>query len=337
VQGNIVGLDVTGKVAMGNAEDGIDCSRGSVSTTVAWNTVSDNNGDGVFLFHSHNSVLQGNIIGLDAAGKVAVGNALQGMRFSSCDNATIVNNTVSGNQGAGVTLISCRNSVVQGNIIGLDLAGIVARGNAGYGISCFTGSDNTTIANNTISGNRDSGVLVFSSNNVVQGNVIGLGVAGKVALGNGQDGIYCTTGSENTNISGNTVSNNLGNGISIFESVGIRIEANRLENNSLNAVQCNAGSNLVSIINNTFSARFRPGSVGINISSEGTRALANTFSNITSSADSLLRSSVNGMPVLSVVKVSRSVLEGKKLNCWPCGFSPWLARFRLVIYRCLFD
>ena len=101
------------------------------------------------------------------------------------------------------------NNMIRGNIIWLDVAGKVALGNAQDGIQCGPGSDNTTIANNTVSGNLDWGVVLFSRNNIVRGNIIGLDVTGKVALGNALDGIQCGLGSDNMTIANNTVCGNL--------------------------------------------------------------------------------------------------------------------------------
>ncbi len=364
VQGNIIGLDMAGKVALGNAQDGIWSNAGSDNTVIVNNTVSGNFWCGLSLTRARSNLVQGNIIGLDITGRVALGNGQGGIQCSTgSDNTTITNNTVSGNKLYGV-LLSSRNNVVQGNIIGLDITGRVALGNGQDGIQCSTGSDNTTITSNMVSGNRLNGVLLGSRNNVVQGNIIGLDMTGRAALGNAQDGIQCTSissnstivnnticgnmrhgvflsrarsnmvqgniigldvqvslgnaqngvqcdsGSDNTTIIDNTVSGNRRNGVLVLGSSRIRVEANRLESNVMDAVQCGANSSLVAVINNTIGARFRPGSAGINISSEGTRALGNTFTNIFSTTESLVRSSVSGMPVLSVVNASRSMLEG---------------------------
>ncbi len=110
---------------------------------------------------------------------------------------------ISGN-GNGLLVVGSFN-VVLGNIIGLDLAGKEALCNTGFGIWCEPGSDNTTIANNTISGNRAGGVSLSSRGNVIRGNLVGLDVTGIVEVVNGASGITCNVGSNGTVIANNTI------------------------------------------------------------------------------------------------------------------------------------
>jgi parallel beta-helix repeat protein len=148
--------------------------------------------------NSRNDVVQGNIIGLDMTGTAVVANEMGGIQCNtSSGSITIAGNIVSGNRGHGVHLLS-RNNVVRGNIIGLDVTGSLARPNALDGIRCDVNSDNTVIANNTVSGNLRHGLMSLSPNNVVQGNIIGLNMAGNATVANGEDGIGCDSGSDNT-------------------------------------------------------------------------------------------------------------------------------------------
>ncbi len=307
--GNTIGLAITGKSAVGNLIDGIHFGTGSDNATISRNIISGNLGHGAFL-DSPNHVIEDNIIGLDVTGKVMVGNAMDGIN-SDGDNTSFTNNTISGNLRKGVDFSGNWN-VFRGNIIGLDLAGETAAGNAQDGVLGVTGDD-ATITNNTVSGNLRHGIFLGISRRCkVQGNIIGLDVTGQVARGNAENGLVLELNSDSSTIINNTVSSNLGRGILILESSHIRIEGNRLEHNLLDAVRCATDSNFVSVINNTLSADFRPGTVGINISSESTRALANTFlSNTANTTELLVRSSVRNMPVLSVSEVSQYVFEGK--------------------------
>ncbi len=227
-----------------------------------------------------------------------------GAGFEVTGNNNVLAGCVISGNNQGLYIVGNSN-IVHGNIVGLDVAGAVAFGNVQNGIQCDIGSDNTTITNNTVSGNSGSGIVLLGSrNSVVQGNMIGLDV------GNALDGVQCSTGTDNTTIIDNTISGNRRNGIGVLGSSRIRIEANRFEGNALDAVQSSTNKVFVSVINNTFSARFRPGSAAISISSEGTRALGNTFTSINSTTESLVRSSVSGMPVLRIFDVRRSGLEG---------------------------
>src|SRR5439155_17551000 len=112
---------------------------------VALNVVSANGDDGtngyagVYLVGSGatGNQLQGNMIGLDVTGAAALGNALWGMYISAPGNliggtTAGAGNVVSANGDAGIYLAgsgATRNQL-QGNIIGADLTGTAARGNA---------------------------------------------------------------------------------------------------------------------------------------------------------------------------------------------------------------
>src|SRR5436309_3531114 len=80
-------------------------------------------------------------------------------------------------------------NVIEGNFIGTDSTGTIARGN-GFGV-IVSSSDNriggtSASTRNIISGNRLPNVDIFSSggtNNLVEGNFIGTDVTGTKALG----------------------------------------------------------------------------------------------------------------------------------------------------------
>src|SRR4030095_2886837 len=86
VQGNLVGTDITGTVALGNTGVGIE-SDGSndlvCGTTVdARNVVSANN-RGVHFGAGSNHTLQGNFIGTNITGTIALGNPNVGLNFNT--------------------------------------------------------------------------------------------------------------------------------------------------------------------------------------------------------------------------------------------------------------
>jgi titin len=87
-------------------------------------------------------------------------------------------------------------NLIQGNFIGTDSSGALARGNGLQGIwingssGNFIGGTSAT-SRNLISGNGDAGVyLLNSQNNTIQGNLIGTTASGTAALGNANNGIY---------------------------------------------------------------------------------------------------------------------------------------------------
>ncbi len=138
--------------------------------------------------------------------------------------------------GAGV-LISGSNAsgnLVRGNRIGLSRQGEFARGNV-TGVAVNAGADNNTIGGggggegNTIGASVGSGVLIDgagTSNNVVQGNVIGLNSTRTQARGNGGDGVAIINGPDGVVVSNNVISANAGWGVLLRDGNGYRVENN---------------------------------------------------------------------------------------------------------------
>jgi hypothetical protein len=95
VRGNFVGLDATGAVAMGNAENGMSFNA-SVNSVIGGtgpsdgNVIADHNFHAIVLNGGSNSVvMQGNKCGTNAAGTVAIGNDDSGVIVINSHSATI--------------------------------------------------------------------------------------------------------------------------------------------------------------------------------------------------------------------------------------------------------
>src|SRR5262249_36601418 len=209
-QGNLIGTDVTGTVALGNSDRGVivDGTNDIVGgTTVAARNIISANNRGVDLFLGSNDTVQGNFIGTDVTGTVALGNPNVGVDINGTANNVIGGLTaapgtppgdlISGNNGnTGVVLgTGSSGNLIQGNIIGPDITGTQTLGN-----SCgvlIKGADNTVggtdpNARNIIAFNGggtpmcnafDAGIWVHNSqsiNNALLGNSIfsnaGLGI-----------------------------------------------------------------------------------------------------------------------------------------------------------------
>jgi parallel beta-helix repeat protein len=211
VLGNYVGLDAAGRAAVPNGTWGIWVTGSSFGTTIggagAGNVIAGNAGHGIWILDSDNSLVQGNIIGLDHAGSAIVGNGGNGIYFTSGANSLIggtthaARNVISGNMGNGILITGGSGDAgtrVQGNYVGTDDTGAQDRGNGGDGILLI--AEGVTIgglpagAGNLISGNDGAGVSFFSyaAADTVQGNVIGLNASGTGALGNASHGIVVT-------------------------------------------------------------------------------------------------------------------------------------------------
>lgn len=143
------------------------------------------------------NVIEGNYIGTDATGAMAAANLQSGVFIVSSNNnrvgglTTAARNVISGNFGNGVHIASsASNNIVQGNYIGVNAAGTAAVPNEN-GIALFNNAPNNTLggstatARNVISGNRNTGIAINSSNaTVIQGNYIGTNAAGDAAVNN---------------------------------------------------------------------------------------------------------------------------------------------------------
>lgn len=212
VQGNLIGTDVTGTLALGNSGVGVGTvGSGALiggATVDARNIISANN-RGIDLGGGSNHTVQGNFIGTDVTGTIALGNPNTGLSLNTgVSNSTIggltatpgtpPGNLISGNNGNGGVILGGGGSgnLIQGNIIGADITGMQPLGNVPGGI-VINGHDNmvggtATNARNIIAFNgggtpmcsaTNAGVWVHNSgaiNNAILGNSIfsnaGLGI-----------------------------------------------------------------------------------------------------------------------------------------------------------------
>ncbi len=189
-----------------------------------------------------NNIVEGNFIGTDVTGTIALENR-NGVRVGMGNNriggtTPAARNLISGNTTSGMGLGDTDGNLVQGNLIGTDVTGTVALGNISFGVvlGCPAGTNNLVGgtapgARNVISGNGRDGVLLCLANgNRVEGNFIGTDVTGTMALGNGQ-GVSIFIGNNNTvggtaSGAGNVIS---GNGVGVNMSGGTT--GNRVEGN----------------------------------------------------------------------------------------------------------
>jgi hypothetical protein len=237
VQGNWIGLANESASANGNGGAGIVLSNALRTTiggteTQAGNVICGNLSDGVHVAgnDSREQVIQGNVIGLNAAGAAAPnqrhGVYLEGYKVTLGGVEPGAGNVVSGNRGAGVWLAGGEH-VVQGNRIGTTQDGLTGAPN-GHGPDRQAGlvafGTNHTIGGsadgrNIISGNAGAGLRLVGSGVDVKGNFIGVDRTGLHALPNGADGVRIEAGSHSvggdTSDDRNVVAGNLGNGIAL--------------------------------------------------------------------------------------------------------------------------
>ncbi|MEX0684236.1 MAG: CSLREA domain-containing protein [Dehalococcoidia bacterium] len=240
VQGNFIGTDVTGTIAIRNI-NGVLITSGATGNTIggttaaARNIISGNLGDGVQIAGQNTAggnFVQGNFIGTKVTGMTELHNGFFAVRISqspgnfiggttgttpggACTGAC---NVLSGNFALSQVFIGAPASTgntIQGNFIGLNAlgTGTLPAGEDGVRIE---GASNTIIggttpaARNVISGNPRKGVHIMSSSGygyplttgiVVQGNFIGTDTTGTQDLGNWDYGVWL----DGPSVSGNKI------------------------------------------------------------------------------------------------------------------------------------
>ncbi len=147
-------------------------------------------------------------------------------------NSTIRGLMITGFNGDGIGLSGFGGNVIEGNVIGIDAAG-VDRGNNANGVF-INGSSNNLVggesnaARNVISGNNNDGIEISgasASGNLVIGNYIGTTFAGTAGLANSVNGVFITTSAANNIVGGvsasqaNVIAFNGADGISVAAAV----------------------------------------------------------------------------------------------------------------------
>jgi titin len=180
VQGNYIGTDSSGTHAVPNDHyDGISVA-GNASATIGGtgpgegNVVSGNNGRGIAFGPGTmaGTVLEGNFIGTDPTGTVAVPNQQEGVYFNGGSGITVgvpgSGNVISGNSGDGLAMsgTGIGSFTIQGNFIGTTASGTGALGNGGFGVAFQDKLGNDLLggtaagAANTIAFNGKAGVQI---------------------------------------------------------------------------------------------------------------------------------------------------------------------------------
>ena len=145
VQGNLIGTTASGTGGLKNIRAGVgitDAPGNTIGGTSpgAGNLISanaDTAGDaGIFLFGSAAAwnTIQGNKIGTDITGTLALGNTHEGIYLEGARSNTIggivsgAGNLISANKTRGIFLVNARWNVIQGNLVGTKQDGVSALG-----------------------------------------------------------------------------------------------------------------------------------------------------------------------------------------------------------------
>lgn len=184
----IVGSSGNGVQITGPAATGARVQFNRIGTDASGTTAVPNSGSGVSIQGGATGALIGGVLGQDS--NLISENATQGVQI----------------QGAGSS-----NNVVQGNFIGTDATGIAALPNGQNGVF-IAGANGNVIGStngnfNVISGNKLDGVGIqgpTATNNLVQGNYIGLNFVGDAPVANGENGVVINNGANGNTIGGTT-------------------------------------------------------------------------------------------------------------------------------------
>ena len=234
----------------GSAASGLSISAGA--SAVRGLVINNFGSHGIVLSEGGANVVAGNFLGTDATGSQALGNAYDGI-FINNSGGNIVGgqepsarNIISGNGNYGIEFLSTGSAnLVQGNYLGMDATGTQGLPGQPYGI-LIQGSGGhllggTTPAARNVILASGVGIIIYSPNNVVQGNYVGVDALGSRTFSlNGSwsifRGFYVATEWAEGNQIGGTVPG-AGNVVSGCES-GIFAEGchrNRFQGNTVGA------------------------------------------------------------------------------------------------------
>jgi len=326
ITGNRIGTNINGNAASANGGNGILLSGSSNNTiggtsVAVRNVISGNMGSGVKITGSSASgnVLQGNYIGTDVSGAVALVNGFGGVRIDSGMNViggsvSGAGNIISGNTGVGVYIDGLNgdmSNTIRGNYIGVDKTGGVALGNTTEGIVLSNAMGTTvggssTLERNVVSGNQGAGVQITgssASSNMLSGNYIGVNASGANALPNGADGITMESGASGNIVGGATAG-----------------EKNVISGNTLNGVtMAGAGTSNNQIQNNLIGVK-ADGSAAMKNLRHGVNIAFGATSNTIGKGNLISGNGINGI-LLGGSGVSSNVVWGNKIGTNATGTS----------------
>jgi parallel beta-helix repeat protein len=229
LDGNYIGLDLTGTAAIGNGGDGIFVASTSSNNVIGLNpptalntapagvvsnVISGNAGNGISFHGSSGNTLVANRIGTDASGTAALGNGGNGIWLTG---------GASGNEIGGTAFIDSTTGDVND-----------PTGNKGTVTPVFV----VPPQGNLVSGNGQNGVLIDSGSqhNTLNGNFIGTDASGNTAIGNALDGVAINSADNNSLVGCqfvnnpfvyyNVVSGNGGNGLHVTDSNDTTVQGN---------------------------------------------------------------------------------------------------------------
>jgi titin len=209
VQGNFIGVDISGTVATPNSFSGVQLSGGCQSNTIgggvgARNIISGNSNYGVYIANTNTdaNIVQGNTIGLDVTGTKAIANQFAGVVIFDAARSNQVGGTTLGSANLIASNVSDGVQIFDAGSTNNSIRGNSIFGNAGFGIGLYNNANKSrpapALSSAVLGTNLTVGGTLTSSSNVTFrveffANPPG-GVQGKTFLG----AINVTTGGGGT-------------------------------------------------------------------------------------------------------------------------------------------
>ncbi len=256
IQGNRVGTDAAGTAVIENINNGIyidETPRVLVggATAAARNLASGNGTNGIDVagHRADNVRIQGNFVGVNAAGDAALPNREHGIDVTGDTDGRLENiliggpndgegNLVSGNgpfstgfdgihlRGSFTSLngsfqYTVRTATIRGNRVGTDASGGFAVGNERHGMN-LSNVEDISVIDNLMSGNQEEGLRLTNLDGTgwVEQNRAGVDATSTAAVPNGTDGIRLGSlrSGATLTVSDNVVSGNDRTGIFLIPS-----------------------------------------------------------------------------------------------------------------------
>jgi CSLREA domain-containing protein len=232
VEGNYIGTDHDGTLAIPNTENGVIISPRSQGNTIGCevldgdNVISGNSQAGIGISGDQNFVT-GNLIGTTRTGLAPLPNSQQGIVITNAggnsigsDQLGIFGNLISGNTDDGIAILGGTLNTIQGNFIGTDINGAVATGmgNGGNGIEVYLNTNaNANSTYNTIGGQSTQQTRPSVADTKAAAALAKLEIKSKqriAALKNGNAGRRLTPSVQNASAS-NVIAGNTGDGVRV--------------------------------------------------------------------------------------------------------------------------
>ena len=223
-------------------------------------------------------------------------NSFNGITIASASLNTVggsagtARNVISGNTSHGVHILSgATGNSLQGNYIGTDSSGSLAKGNSLKGVRIESPGNSvggsSSAVRNLISGNTDDGIGLVGSaatGNTIQGNFVGVNAAGTSALPNGVSGIGLSVGASGNLIGGTAAG--AGNLCSANNNAGIYLidagtSGNQIQGNFI-GTDVNGTSPLPNVFEGIYMERASSNTIGGASSGSGNLISGNNWTGI---------------------------------------------------------